>query len=117
MYHHRWIMEQHLGRKLLPTETIHHVDENKLNNKIDNLQLFKNSGEHIHLKHKPQGHVCKVPGCNRPTCECGYCVGHYKRFYRYGRVFANIPLSQRYGSIPLPKIELMANIPRPASTI
>src|SRR3990167_1989607 len=37
---HRWIMEQHIGRKLLPNEHIHHIDGNKKNNKLDNLALL-----------------------------------------------------------------------------
>jgi hypothetical protein len=36
---HRYLMEQHLGRKLRKDETVHHKDLNKLNNNIDNLQL------------------------------------------------------------------------------
>lgn len=36
---HRVIMEQHIGRKLLPTEIIHHIDGNKVNNSIGNLEL------------------------------------------------------------------------------
>jgi hypothetical protein len=36
---HRYFMEQYLGRILLPTEIVHHIDENKLNNKIENLRL------------------------------------------------------------------------------
>lgn len=37
---HRLVMEKHLGRKLEPWEHIHHIDENKLNNSIDNLQII-----------------------------------------------------------------------------
>ena len=36
---HRLVMEKHIGRKLLRTEHIHHVDGNKENNHIDNLLL------------------------------------------------------------------------------
>lgn len=40
---HRWIMEQHLGRKLEPWEHVHHIDGNHLNNLIDNLEVLSNS--------------------------------------------------------------------------
>ncbi len=50
---HREVMEKHLGRKLLPfpLECIHHIDGNKLNNHISNLQVMSAS-EHtkLHLK-------------------------------------------------------------------
>ena len=37
---HRLVMEKHLGRKLLTTEDIHHLDHNKLNNIILNLVIM-----------------------------------------------------------------------------
>lgn len=33
-------MEQHLGRKLKKGEVVHHIDGNKTNNNINNLQLM-----------------------------------------------------------------------------
>lgn len=36
---HRMVMEQKLGRKLLSTELVHHLDGDKLNNHPDNLEL------------------------------------------------------------------------------
>lgn len=45
---HRWLMEKHLGRKLLPTEDVHHKDENKLNNDMKNLELISH-GAHSTL--------------------------------------------------------------------
>lgn len=50
---HRYIMEQHLGRRLLPEEDVHHKDENKLNNDPSNLELLTRS-EHssYHAKKK-----------------------------------------------------------------
>lgn len=44
---HRLIMEQKLGRNLKQKEVIHHIDKNRLNNKINNLMVFKNNAEHI----------------------------------------------------------------------
>ena len=44
---HILIMEEHLGRSLLPGEVIHHVDGDKLNNCIDNLILFESHAAHM----------------------------------------------------------------------
>lgn len=38
-YEHRYVMEQHLKRSLYSTEIIHHIDSDKTNNVINNLQL------------------------------------------------------------------------------
>ena len=37
---HRWIMEQRLGRKLLPDEQVHHKNGDPLDNRLENLQLI-----------------------------------------------------------------------------
>jgi hypothetical protein len=44
---HRYVMEQHLGRKLKRTEIVHHIDMNKENNHIDNLWLCTHSEHQI----------------------------------------------------------------------
>lgn len=51
VYEHRYVMEQHLGRKLDKKEVVHHINGNKLDNRIDNLQLTTQS-EHV-THHKP----------------------------------------------------------------
>lgn len=40
MLEHRYVMEQHLGRKLRPDETVHHKNGNRAHNTMDNLELF-----------------------------------------------------------------------------
>ena len=40
VFEHRFVMEQHLGRKLTSDETVHHIDGDRGNNALSNLELF-----------------------------------------------------------------------------
>jgi HNH endonuclease len=45
---HRFIMEQHLGRPLASDEHVHHIDHNRSNNALENLQVLSAS-DHARL--------------------------------------------------------------------
>lgn len=44
---YRLVLEQHLGRFLLPKEVVHHIDSDCMNNKLSNLMLFNSQAEHL----------------------------------------------------------------------
>ena len=62
---HRLIMSVLLGRQLLPTEYVHHLDRNRWNNHPRNLQVL-GAGAHtsLTLQRRPFPNWC--PGCGRP---------------------------------------------------
>jgi hypothetical protein len=64
---HRHLMEKHLGRKLGPDETIHHINGNKKDNRLSNLKVI-NRSEHSKL-YNPPAKMVKLK-CN--SCKKSY---------------------------------------------
>lgn len=67
----RYLMEQHLNRELLPSETIDHIDNDKTNNNISNLQILtlsENTKKHHKLNpRKLYTFIC--PYCNKQSTK------------------------------------------------
>lgn len=47
---HRLVMTNHLGRLLDPSELIHHVNGDRTDNRVENLQIVT-AGEHMTIEH------------------------------------------------------------------
>lgn len=58
---HRWLMEQSLGRRLAATEDVHHINGNKQDNRLENLQLIDH-GQHSTLSNLSRAVIKKAKG-------------------------------------------------------
>lgn len=77
-YEHRVVMERYIGRPLLKTESVHHINGDKSDNRLENLMMFKNETEHhlyeirtkvFEITCKECGVKTKVPYRNFDYCE------------------------------------------------
>lgn len=72
IYEHRYIMEKYLGKKLNPKEIIHHINENTLDNRIENLEI---SSQANHCSHHMKKRFAYLQKTNNIKCEtCGKIV-------------------------------------------
>lgn len=102
VFEHRLVMESYLGRYLDPDEEIHHINEVKTDNRIENLKLFQSHKEHIHFQYVRGRDEWRCYTCGNDTWVkrstgksvwykhpilknkhvCGYCYQKYKRKLR-----------------------------------
>lgn len=61
IFEHRIVMESYLGRYLEENEIVHHINEKKHDNRIENLEIMER-GEHTRLHHKDSKRSEEVKG-------------------------------------------------------
>lgn len=55
---HRYVMQEFLGRELRSREVVHHINGDIMDNRLENLKLFKSQSEHMrfHFMEKINGY-------------------------------------------------------------
>lgn len=99
---HRLVMEQKLGRHLLPDEVVHHLDSNRGNNHPDNLSLYAANSDHLREellgrvpRHSPQGLARMRENGGRPECHPEWTDERRER--------ARVQMKERWKNSPIPR--------------
>jgi len=99
IYYHRWFMEQHLERQLDPKEVVHHINGDKTDNRIENLEVMNISD---HLSNHKKGTNKARKGWSHEHTECVQC-GSNERKHR-GRGLCTLCFSRDYEEHRPPRI-------------
>ena len=92
---HILVMENHIGRRLAENEVVHHINGNKLDNRIENLQLMTNA-EHVRMHNKDKRKVtkCRICGKEGRMHARGLCNSCYCKKYAEGGLHEYEKVSQ-----------------------
>ena len=66
---HRLVMAERLGRVLERTEVVHHINHDRGDNRIENLELLESNGAHMRMHGRKWSEEGVRPGWERPTLE------------------------------------------------
>jgi hypothetical protein len=95
VYAHRIVIEISLGRILLSTEHVHHINEDRSDYRVENLQVMSNAAHaRFHRLQKPAEVVSLV--C--PSCQGQFSRSRRKTFLRNKRIKRSFCSRQCIGS-------------------
>ena len=91
VYIHQLQAEKKLGRKLNENECVHHIDENKYNNALDNIIVFKTKSDHaafhsgcdiyldgdVWVAKAHKKHICPICKNNTKDIHADMCISCY----------------------------------------
>lgn len=77
---HRMVMELHLGRALADTEVVHHINGNRADNRIENLELHASAAEHMaeHAETSAANMLKNSEATRSVPATCKTCGGAYR---------------------------------------
>lgn len=84
---HRLVIEESIGRYLTPDEIVHHVNRNKTDNRLENLQVMSEA-EHILLHHPSSASFSACSSCHatdRRIEARGLCKRCYSKQWKKSR--------------------------------
>lgn len=71
--HHRVVMENHLGRLLSPNEIVHHINHDRKDNRIENLEVMtRETHGKLHARDRPR---------KMALLRCPWCKNEFERAF------------------------------------
>lgn len=107
VYEHRLVVEAHLGRQLESGEIVHHINHDKHDNRLENLELMPSRSAHI-AEHTAEG-TWGAPGVPRltlrkPLASCAWCGTMFKPTRKNGKDILTCSMSCGQHQRHVPKV-------------